>query len=124
MSRKFGVNHISGVKCLGGHKKDKAGKKAFEFGPYQRTDLGVNIECRLSIYQTKVEIASEKLTNTFKCYLTCYHPILWLGHRDLRKLICPRPCSQQGPEIRYGSSFSDSNSHTTSILLLFFCCHS
>lgn len=39
MSRKFGVNCISSVKCLGGHKKGKAGKKAFEFGPYQRADI-------------------------------------------------------------------------------------
>lgn len=38
MSRKFGVNHINGVKCLE-VKKSKAGRKAFEFGPYQRADL-------------------------------------------------------------------------------------
>lgn len=41
--------------------------------------------------------------------------------------MCPRPCSKQGFEIRYGSSFSDSTSQTTSILLtrmVFFCHHS
>lgn len=86
MSRKFGVNFISSVKCLGGHSKDKAGKKAFEFGPYQRADLVGQHRMQTVSMSNKSRESFKKLTDTLKCYFTCYHPILRLGHRRLKEV--------------------------------------